>query len=245
MDDVFGGDYGKAVEAHKNIQGLQTQTAQASAAKDTTIADLQAQIAKLSSPTPTPAPTPNASGSGGGSLYDWHNGSMVDAAGQVDAGLMAAMAEAKAPPEVVQAMVSTIEQAKNIIKSNAQQTIITEMGSQESYTAMTQWLSTTKSPAEQAAINTMLDNPDTLNYALQGLKAEYVAAGNSIETQTDTPDVGVNEPSALPNTTGGGYTGVTPLTRGSPELYESLQAAIDDPSKMPDHERRVALGIKQ
>lgn len=243
MDDIFGGDYAKALEAHKNIQGLQAQTATKNNELTAQNADLQSQIAKLSAAS-TPAPPTTTGTNTGGSLYDWHNGSMRDASGQVDQGLMAAMEKAGATPEVVQSMVGTIEQAKSIIQTQAQQTVVSQLGSQENYEALKTWVSTTKTPEQLAAINPMLDNPNTVAYALQGLKAEYEAAGNSFTTQEATPAVGATEPSPLPNTTGGGYSGLTPLKPNTPEALEALAEVGTDPAKMQQFEQRIALGMK-
>lgn len=243
MDDIFGGDYAKAIEAHKNIQGLQAQTATKNNELTSQITDLQAQISKLSTPPPTSPPT--TTGAGGGSLYDWHNGSMRDASGQIDSGLVAAMDKAGAPPEVVQGMVSTIEQAKSIIQSQAQQTVVTQLGSQENYDALKTWAATNKTPEQLAAINPMLDNPATVSYALSGLKAEYEAAGNTFGEQVAAPPVGTGEPSPLPPTTGGGYTGLTPLKPNTPEAMAALGEAISDPTKMAQYEQQIKLGMKQ
>ena len=244
MDDLFGGDYGKAVEAHKNIQGLQTQTAQKLTDRDATIADLQSQVTKLSAtPTPTPSQTTNDSGSGG-SLFEWNQKNVWNDTGGFSDDVVKHLTEAKVPKDILDVAQTLIAEGRQYRQDRYDTNISTVLGSTDNFAALNEWTVANKTPAEIKGLQAMLDNSSTAAYALQGLKAEFEASGGTFGTEA--PKTASLEPSRIPPTTGGGHTGITPL-RPNTSIADAQEVAAAYQSRDMDAiknvDQRVALGV--
>ena len=246
MDDLFGGDYGKAVEAHKNIQGLQTQTAQKLTESVATIADLQSQVTKLSAtPTPTPPPTTNGGGSGG-SLFEWNQQSVWNESGGFSDGAATKLSEAGVPKEFLAQAEALMSEGRQYRQDKYDTNISTVLGSTDNFATLNEWTVANKTPAEIQGLQSMLDNSSTAGYALQGLKAEFEASGGTFGTEA--PKTVSTEPSRIPPTTGGGHTGMTPL-RPNTSIADAQEVAAAyasrDTEAIKNVDQRVALGVNQ
>lgn len=109
-------------------------------------------------------------------------------------------------------------------------------GGQEQYTAMTDWARDNLSAQQIAAYDAAVSNPDMVELAVRGLRAQYEAAGGEVKQQT-AKKVGAG---AKPD---GGFSGMVPLPRSNYQISELVSDARY--AKDPGYRAEVDARIQQ
>lgn len=237
VNDKFGGDYTKAVEAYNALETKLGQQA-------TQINELTQQINTNNQTIQTlqnaQSQSDTDSGSGG-SLYDWANGKMRADDGSIDSGLLSAMEKLGATREQTTALVENVEYAQQVVQEQTAQNISSRFGNQQNFDAALTWAKDNLDPSKQSAINALLGNRSTAAHGMEMLKTEAAAGGLVFEQKTQAK---VDEPTHLPENTGVGAGGPTPLKPNTPEAIEAMKEAFasNDPAKVAEYEARLLAG---
>lgn len=109
-------------------------------------------------------------------------------------------------------------------------------GGQEQYTAMTDWARDNLSAQQIAAYDAAVSNPDMVELAVRGLRAQYEAAGGEVKQQT-AKKVGAG---AKPD---GDFSGTVPLPRSNYQISELVSDARY--AKDPGYRAEVDARIQQ
>lgn len=235
--DKFGGDYAKAIEAYNALESKLGQ-------QSTQIAELTTQV-QTSNKTIQDLQTAQSQSTtdqgSGGSLYDWANGSMRTQDGQVDPNLLSSLEKAGASREIVESLVSTVETAQSIVQEQTASSINERFGNQQNFDAATTWAKDNLDQSKNTAINTLLGDRSTAALGLDMLKAAAAEGGLSFEEKKVEQ---VNEPGKLPENSGSGGGGLTPLQPHTQEAVDAMNEAFasGDPTKVAEYEQRLAAG---
>lgn len=243
-DVPFGGDFTKAVEAHKNIQALQTTTANE---RNALQLQLTEATTKLNAPPPTPPiPTPptNTGEPTGGVNFDFSNGAMKMEDGTVNPQLIETFAKIGVDASLVQNFVGHMENSV-AYNTHLNNTLIAEtVGSQENFNEVSEWGQANLAPDLFSQITQGLNQRATMKYAMQDLMEKAEEGGFRPSSAPPVKPV-TTEPTPLPASTGG-TTGLTALY---PNTAESRAAVTDpryvsDPAYRQSIQNRLAAGMK-